>query len=84
MSTYPKKKKRKKGILTNFMALIPPTLLFLFLFFNYYFFKNIYATCAITRCRSALQSNVVRSFVGGGEEVARCPLPVAVALETGN
>lgn len=45
------------------MALIHPLLCF-------------YANCAITRCKSALQSNVVRSCVGG-EEVA-----VAAALET--
>lgn len=69
--------KNKKEIPTNFIvALVSPP--FPKLLFS--FFINFVSNCAISRCRSALQSNVVRSlFVGRGEEVA---VAVAIAFET--
>lgn len=78
MSTHPKKKKKRHS--NQFHGINSPTTPLLVLFFFFIFFYNFYVNCAITRCRSALQSNVVRSFVGRGgggtgEEVA-----VAVAV----
>lgn len=88
MSTHFQKKKKKKEIPTNFMALIPPPL---FIFFLIFLITLTSTVQSVDVCRSALQSNVVCSFVGdmgegeggggrAGERGKRLRFAVAVAF----